>query len=168
MFRILIVEDNLSTLDLLKVYLNESFTTQDGGTDVSVHTAWTVRDGHHLIEEAAEKKKPYHAVILDFNLPEFPGEMPQINESLCLGVRQAMPSALVCHITAFADDDVVRSHLKRVHQEQIGRAMILMKLSGDFAEQLVLRLKAFLYGSEIEERMAELFQYKLPVVRKRG
>lgn len=161
LFRILIVEDIKDTLKQLRLYISEALREPDGAPSVVIQTAESVEDAKHLILEAKEREQPYHAVVLDFKLPKQMGhypELPNIDESLCLLIRQTMSATLVAHITAYIDDEVVRSHLRLVHQEQVDpRALVFSKAEGDYALKLIERLRAFLYGMRIEEQMAQVF-----------
>jgi len=90
MFRILIVEDIRSMLRELAEFLSE--TLSESETMLRIDTAETVRDARSLIETAYSNKRPYHAVLLDFNLPMDRGFTAEIDESLCLAVRELMPT----------------------------------------------------------------------------
>jgi CheY-like chemotaxis protein len=161
MFRILIVEDIRNTLKQLKIFISEALKEPDGAPSVVIHTAEAVEDAKQLILEAKERGQPYHAVVLDFKLPKRQGhnpELPETDESLCLLIRQQTPDTLVAHITAYRDDEVVSSHVRLVHEEQIDPwALIFSKADSEYALNLVERLRAFLYGMRIEEQMAHVF-----------
>jgi CheY-like chemotaxis protein len=162
MFRILIVEDVKNTLRQLKIYISEALKEPDGAPSVVIHTAESVEDAKRLVLEAKEREQPYHAVVLDFKLPEQMGHKPELpdreDKSLCLLIRQKMSATLVAHITAYIADEVVRNHLRLVHQEQVNpRALVFSKAEGDYSIKLVERLRAFLYGMRIEEQMAHVF-----------
>lgn len=161
MFRLLIVEDVKGTLKQLALFISEALKEPDGKPCVVIHTAEAVEDAEQLILGAAEKNQPYHAAILDFKLPRRVGlnpELPDIDQSLCLLIRQKMRSTLIAHITAYMGDEVVREHLRLVHQEQINpKALVFSKADSEYALKLVERLRAFLYGMRIEEQIALVF-----------
>jgi CheY-like chemotaxis protein len=163
MYRILIVEDIENTLHGLKRAILASFSRAEEPLMVQVHTAESVAQGNKLIEAAYEQKKPYHAVILDFYLPAEDGlDATKMDESLCLLMRDLMPSTLVAHITAYPDHGPVKQHLLKVHQAQIDpRAFALSKLEADYADDLINKLKAFFFGVRIEEQMDALFGHDL-------
>jgi CheY-like chemotaxis protein len=157
MFRFLIVEDDLSTVTSLTQLIEMEFTPPGpAGNEPQIDHAHTVDDAMRLIQTA---RKPYHAVILDFKLPQHRlGENTQVNETLCVEVRRKMPRALVAHITSHPEDGLVKEHLKIFHTERVNpHAFALSKLDVGYAEKLLKNLKAFLYGKPIEEGLDELF-----------
>ena len=155
MFRILIVEDVIETLELLKALISEGIVEPDGSPGVRIHTAVSVSEAMQMIREA---RKPYHAVVLDFKLPEQRGVESLVDESLCLAVRRMQLPTLVAHITAYDEDPVVKEHLERVHQERVDRwGLKLSKTDEDYGIKLVRGLKAYLYGMRIEEQIRMLF-----------
>lgn len=157
MFRILIVEDVKDTLRELKAYIEEAFAKFEDGA-VKIYTAGTVADGKRLIQEAFSKKRPFHAVVLDFRLPAATGHNTNVDETLCLLMRELMPSTLVAHITAYGFDEVVERHLRLVHHGRLDpRAFTLYKTDEDYSGDLVRQLKAFLYGMRIEEQLVNIF-----------
>jgi CheY-like chemotaxis protein len=157
MFRILIVED--STLDELLLPVSEAFTEPDGEPGVTVHTAKALAEAEELIHAAERTGLPYHAVILDFKLPERVGLTPtKIDESLCLLIRRMRWPTLVAHITAWGEDEDVRRHLQLVHHERLDPMdLLFLKTDGRYASKLVRSLKEFLYGMRIEEQMLSVF-----------
>ena len=153
MFKVLIVDDVEDTLDQLKKYFTEAFP------EAAVETALTVADARRLIEKAYGDKRPYHAVALDFMLPpDHLGQAPLPDVTLCRLLKDLRWPTVVAHMTSHPEDADVRRHIKEAHVEQINPwAFALSKRDDDFAEQLVSRLKAFLYAHRIEERMSRLF-----------
>jgi CheY-like chemotaxis protein len=161
MFRFLIVEDDLATLRVLTQLLELEFTPPGSEENrPQIDTASAVDQAKALIRNA---RKPYHAVILDFKLPRHRlGEFTEVDETLCLEVRQKMPSALVGHITSYPDDKLVQEHIQLYHTERITpNAFALSKLD-DWADKLLIQLKAFLYGKPIEERLDQFFGEESP------
>lgn len=162
MFRILIIEDVKSTLEELTADIHAAFEEEHEEGEVrpcvKVYTAETVEDGKQIIEKARGEGRPFHAVILDFKLPEKRGTMTEIDESLCLLLRQAMRETLVAHITAYMDDEIVQDHMRRVHQSGIDpRAFTLEKTKAGYVRELITKLKAFLFGMRIEEQLNMIF-----------
>jgi len=156
MFRILIVEDIIGVLRQLAEFLSEALSESETERP-KVDTAETVREAKNLIETAYFNRRPYHAVLLDFNLPMDRGHHPEIDESLCLAVRDLMPTALVVHISAFIKDEQIERHMEKLHIETIDRSFTLSKLNVNYPLQLVGKLKAFLYGARIEGQIDSLF-----------
>lgn len=166
MFRILIVEDIKRTLDQLTKYISAAFKEPNGESSVALHTAEGVEDARRVIQAAADNNQPYHAVILDFKLPEQAGgnpELARIDQSLCLLIRQTMRSTLVAHITAYIEDEVVREHLRLVHDEKVTPALTFLKADPEYAIKLVDELRSFLYGTRIEEQIALIFGEPRPL-----
>lgn len=157
MFRILIVEDIQGTLQEWADTITDAFSEPNGDVSVSIHTAASVSEAKQAIEEAYNRKRPYHAVILDANLPPEPGRQPKIDESLCEIVRDLMKSTLVVHITMFDDDSIVKDHLRRFHQEQVDPRSFALSKSASDAIQLVKKLRSFLYSMRVEEQMNSIF-----------
>lgn len=150
MFRVLIVEDDEKTSEQLARAVKEQID------DVKPDVAMNVPEAQKLIDEAYREKQPYHAVILDLMLPAESGAGATLNQTLCESVSRKMPSTLVAHITAHADDPDVKRHLEVVHDRQVDRSFRLVK-EADYADELIQKLKPFLYGLRIEERMNKLF-----------
>jgi CheY-like chemotaxis protein len=158
MFRILVVDDDTDTSDQLKKLISAEIEGSQ------VDTAETVVEGQRLIAEARLAKRPYQAIVLDLMLPaNHPGDNPEVHEALCRDIRDIMPDALLAHITAYKGDKQVSTHLQEAHDKQPGnRNFRLWKLEGDFAEQLVGKLKPFLYGLSIGEQMKKIFDLGEP------
>jgi CheY-like chemotaxis protein len=157
MFRILIVEDDLETVKILERLLRLEFlpaAPDEGAPRIDV--AHTVADAKEAIANAA---KPYHAVILDFKLPPCRiGDNREVDQTLCLSVRRAMPSALVGHITTHPDDKLVEEHIDRFHTERVSKnGFALSKLDNDWTKNLLRNLREFFYGSPIEIRLDYMF-----------
>lgn len=152
MFRILIVEDIESTLEQLHGLLAETFPGSQ------IDRAQTVKEGRALIEAAYHGEAPYHAVILDFKLPLDVGENPEADESLCELARRRMRYALIAHISAYTSDGEVQDHLRKVHVETVGdRAFALSKANSIWPEELLKKMKSYLYSTHILHRLQLLF-----------
>lgn len=150
MFRFLIIEDIKSTAEQLKALLAESFP--DSRDDIEVAT--TVREAQELTDRARDDF--YDAVILDLKLPSEPGHYPEVDESLCLRIKDK--PTMVAHITAFLDDPRVQDHIRRVHtQELTPLSFVLSKREVQWASILVEKLKTYLFSSYIDQQMAEIF-----------
>lgn len=160
MFRLLIVEDNASTVDTLKMNLNITFSRKhtDGSTlKPHIDVADTVDKAMQFINNT--KTSPYDAVILDFKLPKKNiGEHPEVDKSLCAAISRNMHSTVVAHITAYPEDDAVKEHNKKFHLERIDNGFVLSKLDTTYVDKLLKELKAFLYGKPIKEKIEQLFK----------
>jgi CheY-like chemotaxis protein len=153
MFRLLIIEDDDSTLYHLKKYLSGAFSKHVTEFPPQIDTAITVSEAQALIEASYAKKSPYHAVILDFKLPKISGEVAEFDESLCLAVRRLLPRTLVVHISAYIADELIQNHLNDFHLHSFDSSFTLSKLNVDYPERLAIMLKGFLYGAQIEEQI---------------
>lgn len=147
MFRILVVEDVEDVLQLLQEHIAEDLP------EALVEVALNVQDGREAVERACEAGKLYDAVVLDFKLPESEGENAELDETLCEDVGLLMPDAVVAHLTAFMEDAKVQEHMKRVHDQQVDRSLRFSKLDIDWPDQLVTKLKSFLYGARVEGKL---------------
>jgi CheY-like chemotaxis protein len=153
MFRILIVEDVLHTLEELCSVLQEEFPT------ALVEMASTVEEGSKKIAIAASSNQPFDFAILDFNLPARKGENPEINESLCREIKSKMPETLVMHITAFHEDPAVIKHIALHHaRPNTPRAEIINKTdntgkTGSWVDKLLSEIKTNL----IDRQLVNLF-----------
>ena len=67
-----------------------------------------------------------------------------------------MPNALVAHITAYDKDELCKTHLEVAHAQQVDRSFRLSK-NKSLLEELVSRLKRFVYGRRIENKLNRLF-----------
>ena len=89
MFRILIVEDRDNTREQLFRLFSEEFPK------AKIEKAGTVREALKKIHSLNSRGLYYHAVILDFKLPESMGENPEIDVSICNEIRDKMPESFV-------------------------------------------------------------------------
>lgn len=166
MFRVLIVEDEEKTSKQLKSILSDHIE------DVQVHTAADVPEGRRLIEAAQAAHKPYHVVVLDMMLPPEVGHQARLDVSLCETIQHTMQHTLVAHVTAYDQDDAVRTHLDVAHESRPDLSFRLTKGRG-FAKSLLERLRPFLYGLRIERQLNSLFNgpaspgYPVEAVMKR-
>ena len=151
MFSILIVEDEKDTSELLQEQLTEQIP------EARVECVMTVREAHEHIVEAYNNRALYDAVVLDISLPQNSGDYPQFDESVCRDIKSLMPKTIVAHVSAFMDDGRVKDHIKRVHDEEIDRSFRLSKGDDEWSLKLESKLKAFLYGIQIENQMNKLF-----------
>ena len=150
MFRILIVEDDPPTLELLGKAIARKID------DVHVDAAMNVSEAHEFIDRAINNQ-PYHAVVLDMMLPSG-GLTPSLDETICRKLRDRMPHTLVAHITAYQDNDEVREHLETFHgPSQIDLSFSLSKLVVTYSSELIAKLKGYLYSRRIENQLDALF-----------
>jgi response regulator RpfG family c-di-GMP phosphodiesterase len=154
MFHILLVEDILNTLEMLRELLKEEFP------NALIETAQTVYEGRDKIRSAILKNRPFSIAILDFKVPEDQGHNPEVDEKLCKEISSRMPETLVIHITAFDDDPVVIKHIARYHTgvnaPRVGR---LIQKNADWSKKLLGEIKSYL----VERQMNELFGPKAMV-----
>ena len=147
MFRILLVEDVLRTLEELRELLQDVFP------NASLETASTVADGQNKIWTAATNNQPFDIAILDFKLPAHKGLNPEIDESLCQEIKSKMPKTLVIHITAFHEDSAVTTHIAKHHTGKNAPRVELIQKNDDWPEKLLSEIKAYL----IERQLDSLF-----------
>jgi len=156
MYRFLIVDDQEDTLKQLALLLGEEF---EGAV---VDTAGTVAEGQRLLAVSVESRTPYHAVLLDFMLPQDKGLHPEMDQSLCEAFRRQSPRTLIIHITAHGEDTAVLAHLAASHSEPAGPWPLWVSTSDEtynYAEELLRKLKASLFSMEIASQLDELFNY---------
>ncbi|HZF09890.1 MAG TPA: hypothetical protein VFE33_13960 [Thermoanaerobaculia bacterium] len=152
MFRFLVVEDESVVLAQLQTMLGETFP------HCEVATASTVATGESHIESGRQAGWAYDAAILDFKLPRYLGENPEVDSSLSRKIQELNLPTLVAHVTGFTGDQAVREHVRRSQVEQPNpRAFTLSKEDPNWASVLVSKLKTFLYGSRIERQLKDLF-----------
>lgn len=153
MFRILIVEDDEKTLQQLKGLFTEEFPGSQ------IDTAETVTNGLKLIRMVEEANCIYDVTVLDFRLPQKQGDNDEVDESLCLAIRDRMRETLVCHITGHLTDPLVSGHIEKVHLGYSDpRAALISKLENViWPSQLIGKIKAYLYGTRIEKQIDRLF-----------
>lgn len=148
MFRILLVEDILNTLEELRGLLREVFP------DALIEIASTVAEGRDKIRTAAANSQSFDIAVLDFKLPAYKGLNPEIDESLCQEIKSGMPETLVIHITAFHEDSAVIKHIARHHTGKSGPRAELIQKNDYWAEKLLSEIKAYL----IERQLYSLFE----------
>ncbi len=152
MYRILIVEDDPRVLDQLAKLLREALAK------FQIDTARTTTEGLRLLKAASDGRRPYDVVILDFLLPEDKGENPEMDESLCLEIREAMPRAFIAHITAYPEDHAVLKHLGKYHTDPLDpRGISLSKLGASWTNELLRKIKGLIYGTCVNDQMDKLF-----------
>src|SRR5262245_1531850 len=148
MFRILLVEDNLNTLEELCELLREVFP------QTIIEFASIVDEGLKKISIATTKKQPFDIAVLDFKLPAHKGLNPEIDETLCQEIKSGMPETLVIHITAFHEDSAVIKHIAQHHAGNNDPRSELIQKSNDWPEKLLSRMKAYL----IDRQLHRLFE----------
>lgn len=149
MYRFLIVEDMADARDQVAEYLGDLFP---GAT---VEAAETVREGAALIERA---QCPFDCVILDYMLPKDKGCSHEGDVSLCNQVREAMPSTIVAHVSAYlGHDNALQEHLDRCHNELADPRAIILAKDENWVRRLGITLKRHFVGKEIEYQLDDLF-----------
>jgi len=148
--RILLVEDDRKLLEQLEKLIREKVE------GVLIDVALNVPQAHQFLDQAYQKREPYDVVVLDLKLPPKAGLTAELDETICKSLKTKMPKALVAHITAYDKDEEVKTHLEMVHDQQPDRSFRLKKVKG-FPLELINRLKRFLYGLRIEEKLNRLF-----------
>src|ERR1700687_5191895 len=114
MYRFLIVVHQEDTLQQLAWLRGEEF---EGAV---VDTAGTVAEGQRLLAVSVESRPPYHAVLLDFMLPQDKALHPEMNKSLCEAFRSQSPRTLIIHIAAHGEDTAVLAPWPASHSEPAG------------------------------------------------
>jgi CheY-like chemotaxis protein len=143
MFRFLIVEDDRSTAETLKLVLEDAFP------GALVVFAGDVELASQLLSGAT---RPFDAVVLDSLLPNGRGE------TVCQHVREQTSYSTVAHITAHDNDPQLASHLKGEHVHKSQRGFVVYKrLNEPWTEELVLLLSRDLFGLRIGRQLDELF-----------
>lgn len=150
-FRFLIVEDEDDARQQLAALFREVFP------NARIDAGGTVDEGLQLIRDAVERKEPYDIAILDFKLPRSQGENPEVDESLCIEIRDSMPRTLIGHITGFPDDPTIESHVERTHPFTDPRGFFIDKRDADWATVLLNNTTRYLYTFRIEAQMEQLF-----------
>lgn len=154
MFRMLIVEDDQDTVDMLRMNLNLHFTVR--GLDPQIDAASTIAEARRLIESAT---RPYHAAILDFKVPADIGINAEVDVTICRLLIQQMRPPIVCHITSYREDNIVDEHLRIYHEERINSypSFALSKRDTSYVGTIIKNLKKALYGKRILEQLNRLF-----------
>jgi CheY-like chemotaxis protein len=98
---------------------------------------------------------PYDLALLDFRLPLRTGEHDDFDESICQLLTEVMPSTIIGHLTAYAGDERIVEHVRRVHTPGRPQGFFLDKRKD--VPQLVPRTLQALYSSRIEREIGELF-----------
>jgi len=151
MFRILIVEDIRPTLDQLEKLLQEMIPATE------VDGAETVDEARQMLVFRDREGETYDAAIVDFKLPMAPGENPEFDTTICDMVSERMPDALIVHITAYEDQKIVADHIRERHVRRPNLSMCLTKMEVGWPDQLVGRLRSFLYSRAIRQELDDLF-----------
>jgi CheY-like chemotaxis protein len=152
MFRFLLVEDHQQPAEELAKLLPEVFPA------AAVEVAHSVAAALQLIEQAKQDGRAYDAAILDFKLPASLGEHVEVDESVCWTLRKRQAGTLIFHITGYPEDEKIRAHLLKAHTEPgDSGAFVISKRQADWPSQLTQKIKNFLYGALIENRLAALF-----------
>src|SRR5688572_11247599 len=131
MFRILIVEDEQGTYEQLAKRIPRKIP------EARVDVAVTVSDARRQLHASRESREPYDAIVLDIKLPESQGEHPEMDETLCDGIKEMMPSStIVAHVSAYLDDAPVKKHMKEKHDERVDRSFRLSKMDVRWVKKL--------------------------------
>jgi hypothetical protein len=103
------MEDQSELRDWLLDILQANFTGFAGDQ------ASSVEDANTLIKRAVDCREPYNVAILDFMLPEHPGEPPQFDTSISDLVSNHYPDALIIHLTGYSCHPVMEHFAKLNH-----------------------------------------------------
>jgi len=152
MARILVVEDDLPTLEALKLLLRKEF-----GEEVVIDPARNVPDAQKLIQKACEDRRPYDAGVLDVMLPPRPGQSAEMDARLCVEIREKMKDTLVLHITAFAEESPVKAHLADFHSGDKDPSACVFPKSAGWETRVLEKLKSYIHGNRIQAQLNNLF-----------
>ncbi len=148
MFRFLIVEDVTDTRTLLEDLFKATFPGSH------VDSAETVSHGLALIQQSSV---PYHAAILDFNLPKDVGTSATIDTTLCVAVRTKMRDVLVVHITGYMEDRIVADHIIKAHNDPEDIRFMVSKSDPEWGSTLINELERYLYSKRLNAALDDLF-----------
>lgn len=154
-FRVLVVEDDLTALELLEKLIKRAVP------GVIIVSARTVTDAHKLIAEALNTQKPFDLAILDFKLPrDRPEENPEIDVSICQLLTRRMPESVIGHVTSHMEDRDVVAHNREAHPPGQKKGFVVGKISGGDSpstdEDLPRLVRQSLYDPWIENEIGRL------------
>lgn len=153
-YRILIVDDESTTLEQAPKLLQEALELDS--IVAAIDRAESIENAQHLIRFAAKADQPYDLAILDFKLPAKKGGHPNVDETLCREISERMPKAVVSHITGYAADAGIITHVSRYHDGWRKRGFCIDKRDADFGSKLVLETRRSLLSADIEARLQVL------------
>jgi CheY-like chemotaxis protein len=145
-FHFFLAEDHTDTREQLAKLLKEAFPS------AVVDAVDNVKEGLHLLEEA--RSASYDIAFLDFKLPRERGDNPEVDESLCPRLRRDSRT-LICHITGYASDPVIRRHLEEVDPPSDG--FVIDKTESGWPGKCLAWTRQYLYGERIERQIERLF-----------
>jgi CheY-like chemotaxis protein len=153
MLHMLIVEDVRDTLELICEYLEDAYP------GAQLHPAESVRDAFKCINEIKERGERFKITVLDFALPQTPGDQPDVETELPRAVQRAMTwDGAVFHITAYPEDPrIVRYMQEQLRNPRSARLYLISKLEDNWTKTLYETIHTILAGNRIEEQMDRLF-----------
>ena len=146
---VLIVEDIPDTARILAMVIKAHFS------DWTIDSAGSVSEAR---QKLADGRRPYDFAVLDFKLPDKPGEEAKGELSLCTQIRHRTPATRVVHTTAYRDDPELALHVGEVLLRDNDDEHVIPKDTHDWMERVVARLQAFLHGDRIEAKLNALFE----------
>ena len=154
MYKVMVVDDNKSTVKEIEAGIKEQIP------DVNLYVAHDVANAMAIIQDAYQRNAPFGVAILDFMLPlNENATEATFDDTLCSTIRQRMPGTLVVHITSYPNDSQVVSHVGKYHGEGPWNPpmKLLNKLDISYVTELMPLLKRYLYSSQVESMLDELF-----------
>jgi CheY-like chemotaxis protein len=151
-FRFLIVEDDPPTLRQLSGLVGEEFPNS------VVDVAKTATEGQQCLRSAGTSAPFYHAVILDYKVPEQLGDNPEVNTFLSREAQRTGYPVLIAQITAFDKDLLVQEHIQKTQIERPNADTFhVSKRDPEWATRLMTKLRQLLYTREVRREIDEIF-----------
>jgi DNA-binding NarL/FixJ family response regulator len=160
MFGFLIIEDNIPTLESLKVLLADEFP------EFVIDCAQSASEAEEFLKTTHERGVIYKIALIDFELPHRRGETPTVEQGMPLRRRvleATNEQTVVIHVTAHLRDDriitfIMNEQLRHPHS---ARPIVISKGNADWFESLLSAIRETVYGGRIRERMDRLFGEEL-------
>jgi len=152
----LMVEDDERTLEQVPGVVRSAIP------ELQVDLSASIVEAKERIIKRYHANERYDVVVLDFMLPLIRGDVPAFDETLCALCRQRASGALIAHITAYAEDEIVTKHNLDYHSDVNDQRSLFLPKTPEYCELLVSRMQRFLYSSHVRSQIEALF----PILRR--
>lgn len=154
-FNVLVAEDRPKTRQLLTELLEDQIL------HCRVTSVGSVEEGEKVIDEMYRHRRSFHGAVLDVELPKStaPGSPYILDFSLCNLLKNK--NSIAIHVTAHDSHPDVIQHMKDCHTSYFASIPAMVVKTGDWDEEVVRLLRAFLYDQKILRGLEGIFGHEM-------
>jgi hypothetical protein len=150
-YRVLIMEDDEDGRPALEKALARAVP------EARVDAVGTAQEARDLVTAARLEDRPYHAAVLDFQVPSRVGGELVIDETVCQALAWA-PDTLVLHPTLFTGHPDVLAHLAMYHSRPtVPAGDVIDKAKYGWIRATAEEVARYIYSRSIRQRLGTIF-----------